>query len=136
MEGEAAAFYFRYLFGNGFTRKSINKINSALNYGYSIFRGAIARALVIHGFHPSLGLFHANEHNAFNLADDVIEPFCPVVDLYVAKNFSVYDSTIDLLPREEEKRDYVRFRSFIEKRWVLFIAIFCVCAFISRIRCL
>jgi CRISPR-associated protein Cas1 len=36
--------------------------------------------------HPPLGLFHASEQNAFNLADDLIEPFRALVDLHVAKN--------------------------------------------------
>lgn len=33
---------------------------------------------------PSLGLFHSSEQNAFNLADDLIEPYRPIVDLHVA----------------------------------------------------
>jgi CRISP-associated protein Cas1 len=56
-----------------------------MNYGYAILRGAIARGLVAHGFLPSIGLFHRSEQNAFNLADDVIEPFRPLVDLHVVK---------------------------------------------------
>ena len=31
-----------------------------------------------------MGLFHHSELNNFNLADDIIEPFRPVVDLQVA----------------------------------------------------
>lgn len=60
--------------------------NGALNYGYAILRGAIARYLVAYGFHPSIGIFHDSERNAFNLADDVIEPFRPLVDLHVFLN--------------------------------------------------
>ncbi|GHU11317.1 CRISPR-associated endonuclease Cas1 [Betaproteobacteria bacterium] len=83
LEGQAAAFYFPHLFGSGFYRGEEGWINAALNYGYTILRGAIARGLVAHGLHPSIGLFHANEQNAFNLADDLIEPFRPLVDLHV-----------------------------------------------------
>ncbi len=86
MEGQAAAFYFSKLFGKDFYRGQEQWANAALNYGYSILRGTIARGLVAHGLLPSIGLFHASEQNAFNLADDLIEPFRPVVDLYVAKH--------------------------------------------------
>ena len=48
-------------------------------------RGACARALVAHGMLPSLGLFHSSEQNAFNLADDLIEPYRSIVDLHVAQ---------------------------------------------------
>jgi CRISPR-associated protein Cas1 len=83
LEGQAAAFYFPRLFGNGFFRGEEGWLNAALNYGYAILRGAIARGLVAHGLHPSQGIFHANEQNAFNLADDLIEPFRPLVDLQI-----------------------------------------------------
>lgn len=85
IEGQAAAFYFPRLFGTGFHRAANQWANAALDYGYAVIRGAIARGLVAHGLHPSIGLFHANEQNAFNLADDLIEPFRPIVDLHVAK---------------------------------------------------
>lgn len=85
MEGQAAAFYFSKLFGQDFQRGQEQWTNAALNYGYAILRGTIARGLVAHGLLPSIGLFHASEQNAFNLADDLIEPFRPLVDLYVAK---------------------------------------------------
>lgn len=85
MEALAAGYYFPRLFGSNFDRSQAVWINAALNYGYAVMRGAIARSLVAHGLLPSLGLAHASEQNAFNLADDLIEPFRPVVDLYVAK---------------------------------------------------
>lgn len=85
LEGQAAAFYFTQLFGKGFHRDQARFINAALDYGYAVLRGTIARGLVAHGLLPSLGLFHASEQNAFNLADDVIEPFRPLVDLFVSK---------------------------------------------------
>lgn len=90
LEGQAAAFYFRRLFGASFDRSQEIWINAALNYGYAILRGSITRGLVAHGLLPAIGLFHSSEQNAFNLADDLIEPFRPLVDLFVAKqNFAV-----------------------------------------------
>lgn len=86
IEGQAAAFYFVRLFGPGFQRAAVRWVNSALDYGYAVLRGAIARGLVAHGLHPTLGLFHDSEQNAFNLADDLIEPFRPLVDLHVFKH--------------------------------------------------
>jgi len=99
MEGLAASLYFAYLYGSSFTRSQSRTINSALNYGYAIIRGAIARGLVAHGLLPSLGLFHSSEQNSFNLADDVIEPFRPVVDLMVST--MIESESDDLQPQEK-----------------------------------
>jgi CRISPR-associated protein Cas1 len=85
LEGQAAFFYFTQLFGKDFHRDQARFANAALDYGYAVLRGTIARGLVAHGLMPSIGLFHASEQNAFNLADDVIEPFRPLVDLFVYK---------------------------------------------------
>ena len=82
-EGQAAALYFNVLFGNSFTRGSNSNINGYLNYGYTIVRSAVARALVQYGFLPTFGLHHRNELNPFNLADDFIEPYRQIVDLLV-----------------------------------------------------
>jgi len=85
-EGIAAGFYFKKLFGKDFTRDMDCLRNAALNYGYAIMRGIIARTLAVYGYCPALGIHHHSELNAFNLADDFIEPLRPLVDLYVAKN--------------------------------------------------
>lgn len=84
LEAAAAARYFPILFGTGFTRGEENLINAALNYGYAILRGTVARNLVMRGLEPCLGIFHHSELNQFNLADDLMEPYRPLVDLYVA----------------------------------------------------
>ena len=55
-------------------------LNSFLNYGYAILRAAVGRAIVAAGLHPGLGLHHSNRSNAFCLADDLMEPFRPLVD--------------------------------------------------------
>lgn len=83
VEGQAAAIYFSYLFGKGFARWQDSEINAALNYGYAIVRGYIARVLANYGFEPCIGIHHHSELNNYNLADDLIEPFRPLVDLFV-----------------------------------------------------
>ena len=83
VEGRAARRYWSKLFSiPKFTRDCDGEdvINSALNYGYAILRSLIARAIVSSGLNPSLGLFHHNKYNAYCLADDLMEPFRPVVD--------------------------------------------------------
>ncbi len=83
VEARAAAFYFKLLFGKDFSRRKEEFGNSALNYGYAIIRGLISRTLVTYGFETSIGIFHHNQLNNFNLSDDIIEVFRPVVDLYI-----------------------------------------------------
>ncbi len=55
-------------------------LNVLLNYGYAIVRAAVARAIVVAGLLPSLGIKHCNRSNSFALADDLIEPLRPLVD--------------------------------------------------------
>ncbi len=84
-EAVAAAAYFKALFGNSFSRNNESDLrNAALNYGYAIIRGHIARLIASYGFLPMKGIHHKNELNAYNLADDFIEPFRPVVDLFIS----------------------------------------------------
>ncbi len=85
MEAVAASKYFKLLFGKNFTRTQDNNINAKLNYGYAVLRSTIAKYLVVYGYEPSLGIFHKSTLNNFNLADDIIEPYRPLVDLYVGK---------------------------------------------------
>lgn len=94
IESRAASYYFKKLYGDGFSRGYDNIINGALNYGYAIIRGSIARQLASYGFEPTIGINHDNEQNNFNLADDLIEPFRPVVDLYVANNLELNSATL------------------------------------------
>lgn len=85
-EGYSARRYWSLLFGStGFRRKPKGEdpINTALNYGYGVLRAIMARAISAAGLHPSLGLFHHNKYNPYCLADDLIEPFRPVVDYAV-----------------------------------------------------
>ena len=94
LEAQAAAYYFVHLFGSTFHRAKECWVNAALDYGYAVLRGAITRSLVAHGLHPTLGLAHNSEQNAFNLADDLIEPFRPVVDLHVSSHVAPDKTTL------------------------------------------
>lgn len=83
VEAQAARDYWSHLFP-GFVRHGGDDYrNKCLNYGYAVVRAGIARALVAHGLLPALGLHHASVSNAFNLADDLVEPFRPFVDVQV-----------------------------------------------------
>lgn len=99
MEAQAASFYFAKLYGPDFHRAEERWTNAALDYGYAVLRGAIARGLVAHGLHPTVGLFHDSEQNAFNLADDLIEPFRPLIDLHVAKHGATTEG--ELIPTDK-----------------------------------
>jgi len=100
-EATAAAYYFKRLFGRGFTRKNEEDTrNAALNYGYAILRGCVARSLVVYGFLPAFGLHHHSALNQFNLADDLIEPFRPLVDLFVARTVETSDEEFTPLLRK------------------------------------
>ena len=87
LEGRAAAYYWKYLFGQhieGFIRDREGiPPNNLLNYGYAILRAIIARALVSSGLLPTLGIHHHNRYNAYCLADDIMEPYRPYVDEHV-----------------------------------------------------
>ncbi len=95
IEAVVANKYFKLLFGENFTRRDDRlKINGALNYGYAILRGAFARTVVAHGLQPFLGVHHISELNNFNLVDDLIECFRPVVDLFVANNQETFSNEL------------------------------------------
>lgn len=80
-EGIAAKIYWNELFGDGFVRHRDGAApNNLLNYGYTLLRAAVARALMGSGLLPAFGIFHRNRYNAFPLADDIMEPYRPYVD--------------------------------------------------------
>jgi CRISPR-associated protein Cas1 len=83
-EAYASTFYWKHLFDLDFIRDRYgDPPNHLLNYGYAIVRSSIAKAIVGSGLHPSLGLSHKNQYNAFCLADDLMEPYRPFVDFTV-----------------------------------------------------
>lgn len=82
-EAVAAKIYWTAYFGAQFRRQSERWHSSALNYGYAVIRAAIAKHLTAAGFIPAIGLHHRSQLNGWNLADDLLEPFRPIVDRYV-----------------------------------------------------
>jgi CRISPR-associated protein Cas1 len=86
-EGLAAQYYWKEVFADRHFRREPtgDYPNSLLNYGYAVLRAITARAIVGAGLLPALGIFHRNQYNPYPLADDLMEPFRPVVDLLVAK---------------------------------------------------
>lgn len=86
VEAQAARKYWPLLFGKTFRRERFGQWpNPALNYGYTVLRAAVARAVVSAGLHPSVGIHHSNRGDSFCLADDLMEPYRPVVDCAVAR---------------------------------------------------
>lgn len=80
MEAQAARAYWSGLFSDFTRANEDDRRNALLNYGYAVVRAAIARACVASGLLPAFGVHHASRTNAFNLIDDLIEPFRPFVD--------------------------------------------------------
>ncbi|WP_372723220.1 type II CRISPR-associated endonuclease Cas1 [Novipirellula sp.] len=90
LEAQAAKIYWQHwldnphvdiMKNNRFRRdQDGDGINACLNYGYAVLRAALGRAIVAAGLQPSLGVYHQNRGNHFCLADDLIEPFRPLVD--------------------------------------------------------
>lgn len=82
MEARAATYYWKNIFPiKGFVRgREGFPPNNLLNYGYSILRAVVARALTASGLLPTLGIHHHNRYNAYCLADDIMEPYRPYVD--------------------------------------------------------
>lgn len=103
VEALAAKEYFTY-YHEGLNRRGDDPINSRLNYGYAVVRSAIARALVAAGFHPTFGIHHDSQLNAFNLADDLIEPYRAIVDVVAHENIG---SNIQLTKNERREIAHV-----------------------------
>ncbi|MFC3442116.1 type II CRISPR-associated endonuclease Cas1 [Sphingobium rhizovicinum] len=84
VEAQAARRYWPMLMGPEFRRdRDSPGANALLNYGYAVMRATVARAIIASGLHPTIGINHANRGNAFALADDLVEPFRPLVDAVV-----------------------------------------------------
>lgn len=92
MEGVAASQYWKSFFDMNFKRERFGDYpNNLLNYGYAILRAATARALSGSGLLNTLGIHHKSKYNAFALADDIMEPFRPIVDEKVVEIMQKYD---------------------------------------------
>lgn len=101
-EAKAAVYYWSHLFPASwqfFRKREGPPPNNLLNYGYAIIRATMARALTGAGLLPALGIFHRNRYNAYCLADDIMEPYRPYVDIIV-RNIIDKNSIIDTLTQE------------------------------------
>lgn len=100
LEGRAAAYYWRNIFGDSdFVRGQFGDMpNGLLNYGYSIMRAMMARALVAAGLLPTLGIHHHSRYDAYCLADDIMEPYRAFVDLQVLDMWKRYGDVEELSP--------------------------------------
>ena len=84
MEGIAAQHYWKYLISPDFLRGRYgDSPNHIFNFGYIVLRSIVARSIVETGLLPVLGIFHKNKYNPYCLADDLMEPYRPYVDLMV-----------------------------------------------------
>jgi len=96
VEAQAARRYWPSLMGLEFRRdREREGANALLNYGYAVMRAACARAIVASGLHPTVAVHHSAGHNDFALADDLIEPFRPYVDMSVRNMVLAGCETVD-----------------------------------------
>jgi len=82
-EGRAARAYWSLIRPHGSWRRDKDRRdpwNLALNYGYGVLRSHMFAAIYAAGLWPSLGIHHRHRSNAGCLADDLMEPFRPLVD--------------------------------------------------------
>lgn len=85
-EAQGARVYWKSVFHNPRFRREQGAediINVMLNYGYAIIRASMARSVSASGLLPIFGIWHQNRYNAFNLVDDLIEPFRAFVDIHI-----------------------------------------------------
>lgn len=96
VEARAARFYWQSLFKNReFRRHDDDLPNAMLNYAYALIRAALARNLSALGFVPQIGLHHESLSNAYNLADDLIEPYRPLADAHALTTLGDQESTAE-----------------------------------------
>lgn len=126
-EAQGAQRYWPKLFGSDFRRdRGADGTNALLNYGYAIVRAACARALVASGLIPSLGIWHRNRSNPFCLADDMLEPWRPIVDWRVLKLHTSREATPSLDDRTTRAALLTIFNETVlvgGKRWPLLLGI-------------
>jgi CRISPR-associated protein Cas1 len=108
-EAQGARRYWPRMFGPAFTRERAGEQpNGLLNYGYTILRAAVARALCGSGLLPTLGIHHHNRYNHYALADDIMEPYRPFVDLHVKHLFDSGQYDVDKETKPELLKLLVR----------------------------
>jgi CRISPR-associated protein Cas1 len=107
VEGRAARRYWTKLFGPAFRRRRGQGLtNKMLDYAYAVLRAGVTRSICAAGLHPSIGIHHHNRSNAFVLADDLIEPFRPVVDQLVFAAIPDFSGEKELTPSIKRRLAY------------------------------
>lgn len=105
-EAKAAAYYWKNVFPEfvQFRRDRYGlPPNNFLNYGYAILRAIVARNLVGSGLLPTLGIHHRNQYNAYCLADDIMEPYRPFVDMLVCTMINIDEPAFDITPAAKKQ---------------------------------
>lgn len=105
-EAKAAAHYWKNVFPEflQFRRDRYGlPPNNFLNYGYAILRATVARSLVGSGLLPTLGIHHQNQYNAYCLADDIMEPYRPFVDMIVCDMLNEDEPAIEVSPEVKKQ---------------------------------
>ncbi|MCP9767412.1 type II CRISPR-associated endonuclease Cas1 [Lacihabitans sp. LS3-19] len=103
MEGRAAAKYWDKMLEQFETTRGRfdGPPNNFLNYAYAILRATVARNLVGSGLLPVLGIHHRNKYNAYCLANDIMEPYRPIIDQHIFDNIELQQ----FLPLELGKKE-------------------------------
>lgn len=120
-EGHVAKVYFNTLYGLDFTRDDYCIENIAMNFGYAIVRSAIARIVVGQGLMTMAGVFHRNEYNAFNLVDDLMEPFRPLMDYWIhqevlgKEEFLSYEARLRIIDFINQPMKYKSTKSTVDQ---------------------
>jgi CRISPR-associated protein Cas1 len=101
-EASGARIYWKAFFGQGFSRDPGGDWpNALLNYGYALLRASTARAICAAGLNPIFGIHHENSTNPFPLADDLMEPYRPLVDFYVKQTLA--EGIVEMSPVAKQK---------------------------------
>lgn len=130
-EGHVAKVYFNSLYGFGFTREEDCFPNACMDYGYAIIRAQMARCVVSLGLLPMLGVFHKNEYNSFNLIDDLMEPFRPLMDYYIhqtvlteTEQYLTYEKRLTLIDFLNQKIKVKNKKIYINQAMAEFVSSF------------
>jgi len=74
-------------------------INISLNYGYTIIRAMVSRAVFSYSLHSGFGIIHKRKDNPYNLVEDFIEPFRFICEQTIFKIFYTKDIKISIFDK-------------------------------------
>jgi CRISPR-associated protein Cas1 len=104
LEGHASAVYWELILKKYEVKRGRyeDSPNHYFNYGYAVLRAVIARSLVGSGCLPVLGIHHTNKYNSYCLADDIMEPFRPIVDLWIINYLDKIEEPSETLTKSDK----------------------------------